>query len=303
MDATMVGLVIAFISLLVAVIIGGCQIKQSNRMEAFEKRQDERDEKRHNDEIYAEVTRFIQKYSMGGHEAEIYLLPLCIAAYQYNPVYPYRREIYREFCGLPEDVQCSILARCNIDIPCSKSNHYFSECLNKLQIEIKEYCPDDKSLFYDGGKYLERALLHHGEKEIPDVQCAIDEEQRKLLDSHFGKISKSLSHKDMDYEKHITNLLAYEADKQPISRLANEPTSLGIPVEADEILICYLCCIIAEYVPCYLNKNQEIYENTGYICDYNGIRYMEDAFLTALHSITIYGPKCNKGDDSNGKRI
>lgn len=291
MDATMVGLVIAFISLLVAVIIGGCQIKQSNRMEAFEKRQDERDEKRRNDEIYAEVTRFIQKYSMGGHEAEIYLLPLCIAAYQYNPVYPYRREIYREFCGLTEDVQRSILARCNIDLPCSKSNHYFSECLNKLQIEIKEYCPDDKSLFYDGGKYLERALLHHGEKEIPDVQCAIDEEQRKLLDSPLGKISKSLSHKDMDYEKHITNLLAYEANKQPISRLANELTSLGIPVEADEILICYLCCIIAEYVPCYLNKNQEIYENTGYVCDYNGIRYMEDVFLTALHSITIYGPK------------
>lgn len=52
--ATVVGLVIAVISLLVAVIIGGCQIKQSNRMEAFEKRQDERDEKRHNDEIYAD---------------------------------------------------------------------------------------------------------------------------------------------------------------------------------------------------------------------------------------------------------
>ena len=150
---------------------------------------------------------------------------------------------------------------------------------------------------------MERALLHHGEKEIPDVQCAIDEEQRKLLDSPLGKISKSLSHKDMDYEKHIINLLAYEADKQPISRLANEPTSLGIPVEADEILICYLCCIIAECVPCCSNKNQEIYENyenTGYVCDYNGIQYMEDAFLTALHSITIYSPNCNKGDDSNG---
>lgn len=103
MAATMVGLVIAVISLFVAVIIGGCQIKQNNRMAAFEKRQDERDEKRHNDEIYAEVTRFIQKYSVGGYEAEIYLLPLCITAYQYNPVYPYRREIYREFCGLPEE--------------------------------------------------------------------------------------------------------------------------------------------------------------------------------------------------------
>lgn len=301
--ATAVGLVIAVISLIVAIIIGRCQIKQNNRMAAFEKRQDERDEKRHNDEIYAETTRFIQKYSVGGNEAEIRLLPLCIAAYEYNSVYPYRREIYREFCGLPEDVQKSILARCDIDIPCNKGNHYFSECLDKLQKGIKEYCPDDKSLFYDGGKYLERALLHHGEKDVPNVRCAIDEEQRKLLNSPLGKMSKSLNNEDMDYETHITNLLAYEADKQPISRLANEPTSLGIPVEADEILICYLCCIIAEYVPCYLNKNQEIYENTGYVCDYNGIRYMEDAFLTALHSIAIYGSYCNKGDDSNGKRI
>lgn len=298
--ATFVGLVIAVISLLVAVIIGGCQIKQSNRMEAFEKRQDEREEKRHNDEIYAEATRFIQKYNVGGYEAEIYLLPLCIAAYQYNPVYPYRREIYREFCGLPEDVQKSVLARYNIDIPCNKSNHYFSECLDKLEEEIKEYCPNDDNLFYGNGKYLKLALLQHGESEVPNVQCAIDNEQRELLESPIGKTSRSLSRKDMDYETHITNLLAYEADKQPISRLANEPTSLGIPIEAKEILICHLCCVIAEYVPCYLNKNHEIYENTGYVCDYNGIRYMEDAFLTALHSITIYGPNCSKGDDSNG---
>lgn len=289
MDATIISLVVAIISLLVAVIIGGCQIAQSKRMEAFEKRQDERDEKRHNNEIYAETTRFIQKYNVGGYEAEIYLLPLCIAAYQYNPTYPYRREIYREFCGLPEDVQKSILTRCNIDIPCDKSERYFSECLDKLQKEIKEYCPDDESPFYDGGKYLKRALLHHGEKELPNVRCAIDKEQRKLLNSPVGKISKSLSHEDMDYETHITNLLAYEADKQPIAKLLKESTSLGIPVVDDEILICYLCCIIAKYIPCYLNKNQEIYKNTGYVCDYNGIWYMEDAFLNALHSITVYG--------------
>ena len=36
--ATAVGLVIAVISLIVAIIIGRCQIKQNNRMAAFEKR-------------------------------------------------------------------------------------------------------------------------------------------------------------------------------------------------------------------------------------------------------------------------
>ena len=93
----------------------------------------------------------------------------------------------------------------------------------------------------------------------------------------------------MDFKEHITNLLAYEADKQPISRLARELTNLGRPTEAEEILICYLCCIIAEYVPCYLYNNPELSENIGRECDYTGTRYMEDAFLNALHSITVHG--------------
>lgn len=54
-----------------------------------------------------------------------------------------------------------------------------------------------------------------------------------------------------------------------------EGTSLGRPCDGDEILTCYLCCIIAQYVPCYLH-------NTGLLGDYAGVRYMEDEFLEAL---------------------
>ena len=279
----------SIISLIVAVIIGFLQIQQGKRMEAFEKRQDERDERRRKDEIYAEATRFIQKYNKSGHESEIYLLPLCIAAYKYDPIYSYRREIYREFCGLPEEVQNSVLQRYNIDIPCSSGDNYFQTCLDKLHEEIKEYCPGDNNLFYENGKYLEFALKNHGEKEIPNIRCKIDEREQEALNHQIGANSKSSGRNDMDFKEYITNLLAYEADKQPISKLATEKTNLGEPLKANEIVTCYLCCIIAEYVPCFLYKRQKLYKNTGDECDYTGTRYMEDAFLNALHSITVHG--------------
>ena len=92
-------LLIASASFVVAIILGICQVCQANRVEAFERRLNDRDEKRYKDLVYSQATQFIQKYSVGEQEAEIHLLPLCIAAYKYNLVYPYRREIYREFCG------------------------------------------------------------------------------------------------------------------------------------------------------------------------------------------------------------
>ena len=283
-------LVVSLISLVVAFCIGRMQINQSNRISEFEKRQDARDEARHADAVYAEATRFIQKYNQGDHNAEIFLLPLCVAAYRYNPAHPYRREIYREFCGLREDIQHAILTRCHIDIPCHRDDDYFHICLKKLLIEIKEYCSDGEHLFNDDGKYLEGALSNHGRKAIPNIRCAIDSWQQEVLKQPLMKNSKSVSHNDMDYKKHVTNLLAHEAGQQPISRLAEEETSLGIPImDSDEILISYLCCLIAEYVPSYLYKCQKTYDGTGNPEDYLGTRYMEDAFLMALHSITIYG--------------
>ncbi len=274
------------ITLVVTLGIGACQIYQGYRMAKFEERQDKRDEKRRDDEIYAEATRFIQKYTVGCHKAEIYLLPLCIVAYKYNPIFPYSREIYREFCGLSEDVQNFILTRFNIDIPCNKSSHYFSDCLDELRNAIKEYCPGDKDIFYDNGKYLKRALFNYGEKEITDIQCAIDEIEQEQLDHSIVTNSILASNNSMEYETHITNLLAFSADTKPISRLVEEPTSLGTPID-NEFLMCYLCCVVAKYIPCYLNKNQKNYKYTGNVTDYTGTMYMEDEFLLALHSITI----------------
>lgn len=279
-------LIVALISLTVAIALGICQVCQANRVEAFERRLNDRDEKRYKDLVYSQATQFIQKYSVGEQEAEIHLLPLCIAAYKYNLVYPYRREIYREFCGLTEDIRDVILQRCEIDIPCTRSDNYYVCCLRDLLEDIKIYCPEDRDIFYDGGKYLERALLDHGPEPVTDIRCAVDKWEdnvNKLCERLGGTPSP-----DMSYRKHILNLLFEANTQQPIDILWVEGTSLGRPCDGDEILTCYLCCIIAQYVPCYLHNTNEQY-NTGLLGDYAGVRYMEDEFLEALSNITVYG--------------
>ena len=55
-------LICAVISLLAAAIIGKKQYCQSRCMEEFERRQDERDERRHAEENKAQVVEFISRY-------------------------------------------------------------------------------------------------------------------------------------------------------------------------------------------------------------------------------------------------
>lgn len=55
-------LICAFISLLVTTIIGMKQYRQSKRMEEFERRQDERDERRHAEGNKAQAVELISKY-------------------------------------------------------------------------------------------------------------------------------------------------------------------------------------------------------------------------------------------------
>lgn len=91
------------IEVVITCVIGIWQIYIAKKMKDFEKRQDERDELRRKENVFTEVTRFIQKYNQSGYESEILLLPYCVAAYKYNPTFPYHREIYRDFCSLTEE--------------------------------------------------------------------------------------------------------------------------------------------------------------------------------------------------------
>lgn len=91
---------VAIVTLIATVVIGKIQIKQNCKMDKQNRRIDEQ---RRNATIYADATKFILKYSSPKYDTEIYLLPLCVIAYKYDSIYPYRREMYREFCSLTEE--------------------------------------------------------------------------------------------------------------------------------------------------------------------------------------------------------
>lgn len=86
-----VEIIFVIINLTVAIIVGFSQIYIAKKVKDFEVKQDNRDKQKRNEQIYADATQFIQKYNKNGHETEIYLIPLCVAVYKYDPIYPYRR--------------------------------------------------------------------------------------------------------------------------------------------------------------------------------------------------------------------
>ena len=104
-------LICAFISLFVTVIIGKKQSCQSKRMEEFERRQDERDERRHAEGNKARAIEFISK-----HYADRGLIPLCAVAAMHNDLFHYSRKMYWEFCCLVPEVQNLILKYCSLDL-------------------------------------------------------------------------------------------------------------------------------------------------------------------------------------------
>ena len=281
-----VSLLISIASVIVAIIVGYGQIKVGKEVEQFTKRQDARDEKRREAEIFAESTRFIQKYSSTGPESEIRLIPLCIAAYKYNPTYPYRREIYREFCGLTEDVQNGIIKRLELDLNSKRVEDYYSLLLEHIKLVISHNYPNDMDLFYESGKYLEGALKNHGEKIEPKIDCDLDFEAQQFQNSKYGAF---LNNKDtMDFGDHITNMLAYHKDVTPIKVLFSEQTSLGAANNGDEIITSYLACLVATYAVMYnCNPYKEDLE-LGFVEDYQGQKYMEDLFLESLHIAENY---------------
>lgn len=61
-----ISIVSAVVSFLVTIIIAGLQIWQSGRMEKFEYRQDERDERRHAEEVKAKSVAFISNIMQTG---------------------------------------------------------------------------------------------------------------------------------------------------------------------------------------------------------------------------------------------
>lgn len=251
-----INIICAVASLVVTIFIAILQRRQSNRMERFEKRQDERDEQRHQEGVKAQAVSFMSKYYKDRG-----LIPLCAIAAMYNDLFYYNRAMYREFCCLREETQNRILEYCELDLRVSDGDIY-EKCLVAIEGVRKQYFPDDKTIFYEGGKYLDRSLKNYGQQPIP--------------------------HQEFEYQNHITDVLAeafksHDKEATPIQQLSLEHNFDGCePIEA-----CQLVTVIAEYLAIYGNENRSEDKEYGSPGSFDGerIETMEDLFLLALFEI------------------
>lgn len=179
----------------------------------------------------------------------------------YNDLFYYNREMYREFCCCTKEVQNRILEYCDLDLRVSESNIY-EKCLAAIESVLSEHFPDDKSVFYDGGKYFARSIEYYADKSIP--------------------------HQEFGYQNHITDVLANafnsnDKKETPIQQLSVE-YNFG---SCKEIEACQLVTVIAEFAAIYGNKNKNIDKSYGSPGGYDGevVEIMEDLFLLALFEI------------------
>lgn len=281
-----IGIICSAVSLVVTIIIAALQLRQSNRMERFEKeqaeqerkfaqlqqqqsermeefehRQDERDERRYEESVKAKSISFISKYYNDRG-----LIPLCVMATMYNELFYYNREMYREFCCCTLEVQNRILEYCELDLRISDEKNIFKKCLSALINAHRKHFPKDKDIFYDGGKYIERSLRVYGCEKIPN--------------------------REFEYENHLTDILSDafqndDASLKPIERLCDEYNFASF----SEIDACRFTTMVAEYIAIYSVEDiMESDKNYGAPGGYGGetIETMEDLFLRALYEVYIH---------------
>lgn len=245
----------------------------AERQAAFELEINQREERRHANWVDAEVCAFLQK-----HSAERWLMPLCFAASAFDKTWPYRRELYRDFCCLTNEVQRALFEREGISLrvgewDCDKS--LFSSCVDALEELSARSFPDDRSsVLYDNGKYLRRCL-GYGKARVDVV--ARDACSAQSL----GRL----------YEQRIVDVLSEALDgkggccRKPISLLMKEYSF----AESDEIQACLFVAELCMYLAILGTSSEESEHEYGSLDDYfaSGDCTMEDLFLRVLFEVYV----------------
>lgn len=269
-------LICAVISLLVIAIIGMKQYCQSKRMEEFERRQDERDERRHAEGNKAQAVEFISKYY-----TDRGLIPLCAVAAMYNDLFHYSRKMYWEFCCLVPEVQNLILKYCDLDLRVRKENDLFVRCIAAVEAALRDRFTKDEPAFYDDGKYVLRSLDRYAGEKIPAVRIG---NLPKCLDA-YRPISDS---RTPEYNLFIIEVLSRAFESQdasltPISCLEKAYCFESSP----EIEACRFASTVAFYAATYGSCDEA--NNRYYGCpggfDGERIETMEDLFLLTVFQI------------------
>lgn len=269
-------LICAFISLFVTVIIGKKQSCQSKRMEELERRQDERDERRHAEGNKAQAIEFISK-----HYADRGLIPLCAVSAMHNDLFHYSRKMYWEFCCLVPEVQNLILEFCNLDLRVRGEDDLFVRCITAVEAALRDRFPEDESVLYDDGKYVLRSLERYAGERLPALRVDLLPE---CLDSSFLPPDSCT----LEYDHLIRKVLseAFEsrdASFTPISHLKNEYQFES----SSEIEACRFASTVAFYAATYGSGDEA--NNRYYGCpggfDGERIETMEDLFLLTVFQI------------------
>lgn len=278
-----ISIISSVIALIVTIIIAILQMKQSKKIADFEKRQDEREERRYEENIKKQAVSFISKYYSNRG-----LIPLCAIASMHNELFYYSREMYREFCCLRQEVQNAILEYCDLDLRVTKIDNFFGKCINVVERIIKDSFPTDVSVFYDGGKYVYRSLEYYSNEKIPNQYIKY---HSKYMDNSLIKPNiegkKDIALYDDCIKDKLREVFENNAsEKQPISEL-EEYYNFKL---SDEIDACQFATTLAKYMAIFGSKKEHENSKYGTPGGYAGetIDTMEDLFLQALFYIYIY---------------
>lgn len=167
----LVGLVSAIVSLVATIAIAIIQYRQSKRMNLFEIRQAEIEEKRYQESVEIQARQFLVKY----HDT-IDLLPLCAIAFSYDSTRLYFRAMYSEFLLLSEDVRLKIFEYCGLKM-CDVKVELFTDCMFCLR-QLVASC-----FSYD---YFDAVFGANGAY----VRECIDECPNELLSNYYELIGK-----------------------------------------------------------------------------------------------------------------
>lgn len=268
----------AVASLVVAVMIGICQVKQGKRMENLALHQDEAEKCQKAQRLKVQRDAFLMKYYNGHYD--IYLLPLCWIAAVYNPALAYRRNMFREYNMLEEDVQTAICEYMGLRLPSPrwKGEKFYGQCVEAIQRVEKKYLPNatrNIPLFYDGAKYLYRGVERYGAQKLP-----LDFER---LENYLFRCFRMFDENPTSMPDPLGKF-AYDFDFQTIS----------------EVNACEICAVASkvlaewdgQYILSLANMEPSIVDNSHAYWipgKYAGekLETMEDLFLCALFSIYV----------------
>lgn len=273
-------------SLAASIVIAFIQIYQSKRMEVFERRQDERDERRHAEGNKARAIEFISN-----HYADRGLIPLCAVAAMHNDLFHYSRKMYWGFCCLVPEVQNLILKYCSLDLRVRGEEDLFVRCIAAVEAVLRDRFPKDESVLYDDGKYVLHSLERYAGERLPEPRVNLLPE---CLDSSFLPPDSCTPGYDYLIRKVLSEAFeSRDASFAPISYLKNDYQFESSP----EIEACRFASTAAFYAATYGSGDEA--NNRYYGCpggfDGERIETMEDLFLLTVFQIYTKLLLPNKG--------